>query len=54
MRVLTPKLIRDNAFALKRIDILVFLTIVKAKNIAVCLTIIKYKENRRNNFKAYE
>ena len=51
MRVLTIKLIRHDAFKLIRIDILIFVTIVKLKNNAVCLTIIKYIENRRNYFK---
>ena len=54
MRVLTLKLITNDAFALICIDIIIFVTIVKAKNDEVCLTIITYKGNRRNNFKAFE
>ena len=54
MRALTLKLIRNNDFALIRKDIIIFVTIVKAQNDAICLTIIKYKENRRNNYKAFE
>ena len=51
MRVLTLKLITEDAFALILIDII---TLVKALNDAVCLTIIKYKGNRRNRFKSLE
>ena len=55
MRLLTLKLNTNDAFALIRIDIFIFVTIVKAKNDPVCLkTIIKYKGYRRNNFKAFE
>ena len=58
MRVLTPKLIRIDVFALIHLDMLTFVTIVKVKNVHVCLTIIKTKKiegtilrplsNRRN------
>ena len=54
MRVLTLKLIRNDVFTLIRLDILTFITIDKVKNDSVCLTIIKCKENRRNNFKVFE
>jgi hypothetical protein len=40
MKFLTLKLIREDAFALIRIDILIFVTIVKVENDAVGLTII--------------
>ena len=52
MRVLTSQLFRNDYFALIRKDIIIFVTIVKAQNDAICLTIIKYNENRSNNFKA--
>ena len=54
MRVLALTLIRNDDFALIRIDILILVSIIKAKKDAVCLTIIKYKGNRRNNYKAFE
>ena len=54
MKVLTPKLISNDAFALIYLDMLTFVNIVKVQNDQLCLTIIKYKENRRNNFKAFE
>ena len=46
MRVLTPKLIRIDAFALIYFDMLTFVTIVKDKNVHVCLTLIKTKKKK--------
>ena len=45
MRVLTFKLIRNDAFALIHLDMLTFVTIVTVKNSPTRPTIIKYKEN---------
>ena len=53
MRVITLKLIRNDAFVLIYIENLILVAIVKAQNDAVRLTIIKYKENRRNSFQAF-
>ena len=54
MRVLTLKLITNEAFVLLRIDVLIFVTIVKVKNDAVWLIVLKYKGNWTNSFKAFK
>ena len=54
MSVLTIKRIGIAAFALIHLDMLTFVTIIKVKNDPICLTIIKYKENRINKFRAFE
>ena len=54
MRIWILKHIRIAAFALSTLDMSTFVTKVIVKNDPLCLTIIKYKENRRNKFKAFE
>ena len=54
MKVLTLTLIRIDAFALLYLEMLIFVTVVKVKNVRVCLTIIEYKAKRRKHFKAFK
>ena len=54
MTFLTLKLISNDDFALIHLDMLTFVTIIKVKNYPLCLIVIKYKENRNNNFKDFE
>ena len=48
MRVLALTLIRNDDFALIRLNMYTFLTIVKVKNDPLCLTVITFKKKDGN------